>query len=127
MDGIEIFDLLKNFAGVERGHTLRRIARASGVPRIDGFTIGVWDTDRPAPHGGEMHPDGDEFLFVVSGEVAVEHYGDSGTTVAAMQAGEGCIVPRGVWHKVIPKGACRILFATPGPRIELRPPRTSTS
>ena len=40
-----------------------------GTPRrIDGYTIGaIPNIDAPGPHGGEVHPDGDEFLFVVSG------------------------------------------------------------
>ncbi len=67
-----------------------------------------------------MHPDGDEFLFVAAGEIAVEHYGDDGVETITMRTGDGCIVPRGVWHKVIPKRKCRVLFITPGPRIELR-------
>ena len=40
-----------------------------GPPRrIDGYTIGaIPDIDGPELHGGEVHPDGDEFLFVVNG------------------------------------------------------------
>jgi hypothetical protein len=41
----------------------------AGPPRrIDGYTIGAISTrEGPGPHGGEVHPDGDEFLYVASG------------------------------------------------------------
>jgi hypothetical protein len=44
-------------------------AAPPGPPRrIDGYTIrAIPDIDGPGPHGGEVHPDGDELLFVLSG------------------------------------------------------------
>jgi len=92
------------------------------TPRLDGFTIGVWETDRPAPHGGELHPDGDEFLFVLDGRIEVRLGEGAAATTFCVPAGQGCVVPRDVWHKVTPQGTCRILFMTPGPTIEFRAP-----
>jgi len=116
-------DFSSGFLGVT-GSDIAAITRgARGAPRIDGFTLGVWETSTPAPHGGEMHPDGDEFLFLLAGEVSIAFDGDAGEETLTLTAGEGCVVPRGVWHKVLPAGPCKILHLTPGPDISLRPPR----
>ena len=61
--------------------------------RIDGYTVGVIpNLDGPAPHRGEVHPDGDELLYLVSGAIEVvlddgdEHSIGAETTVVL---GEG--------------------------------------
>ena len=41
-----------------------------GVP-VDGATFGVASMSENSPHGGEMHPDGDEVLYLISGRVRV--------------------------------------------------------
>lgn len=43
----------------------------SGVDRIDAMTMGIITMEQSAPHGGEVHPDGDELLYVISGKVSV--------------------------------------------------------
>jgi mannose-6-phosphate isomerase-like protein (cupin superfamily) len=97
-------------------------ARPNGwpPPRLDGYTIGIWETDRPAPHNGEMHPDGDELLVVLSGEIVVELEDGAAVKQTTVPAGHALIVPRGLWHRVIPQGRCRLLYATPGPNVEVR-------
>lgn len=67
-------DLTGQLIGVER--TDRRaglVEQVSGQPpqRIDGVTIGAPFLTGDAPHNGEMHPDGDEVLFLVSGALTV--------------------------------------------------------
>jgi mannose-6-phosphate isomerase-like protein (cupin superfamily) len=39
--------------------------------RIDGFTAGLVTMAADAPHGGEVHPDGDEILVIIDGRVQV--------------------------------------------------------
>ena len=34
---------------------------------VDGMTFGVASMSENSPHGGEMHPDGDEVLYLISG------------------------------------------------------------
>ena len=47
-------------------------ARKPGPPeRIDGATIGFVSVIGDAPHGVEVHPDGDEILYVISGKLRV--------------------------------------------------------
>jgi hypothetical protein len=56
-------------ANIARDCSMTITSAPPGPPRrIDGYTIGAIPTvDGPGPHGGEVHPDGDEFLYVVRG------------------------------------------------------------
>ncbi len=87
---------------------------------VDGLTIGIADMSENSPHGGEMHPDGDEVLYLVSGHARVvfedERFGD-----VDMRAGDGLVIPQGIWHRVDILEPCRIMYATPGPGGEFRP------
>lgn len=39
------------------------------------MTLGIVTMNQNAPHGGEVHPDGDELIYVISGKLPV--VGDS--------------------------------------------------
>jgi mannose-6-phosphate isomerase-like protein (cupin superfamily) len=70
-------------------------ARKPGPPeRIDGMTIGIVTMVDAAPHGGEMHPDGDEILYVISGRMRVTGESDPNSPIE-MGAGDACIVHKG--------------------------------
>lgn len=87
---------------------------------VAGMTFGVATMHKSAPHGGEMHPDGDEVLYLVAGrarlilENGVEE-------VVDMEQGDGVIVPQGVWHRVEILEPCTIVYLTPGPNNQFRP------
>ena len=67
-----------------------------------------------APHGGEVHPDGDEILYVISGKVRV--VGDSEPDAPVeLGPGDACIVPRGEWHRVKIVEPTQLIHITPGP------------
>jgi len=72
-----------------------------------------------SPHDGEMHPDGDEVLYLVSGRVNVV-FEDINFDDVEIQPGEGLIVPRAVWHRVDILEPSQIVYMTPGPRGEYR-------
>ncbi|MBX3485696.1 cupin domain-containing protein [Phenylobacterium sp.] len=118
----EAIDFAAAVLALRRDGGIAALPKGARLPRLDGFTIGVWETDVGAPHGGELHPDGDEFLFLIEGRLDVRLGEGEEATHLSVEAGQGCVVPRGVWHKVTPVGRCRILFMTPGPAIEFRPP-----
>src|SRR3954453_18856703 len=64
----EPFDLSTNMVGLDRntGAACFMVRDRPGPPaRLDGHTIGVCAIGGPSPHGGEMHPDGDELLYVI--------------------------------------------------------------
>ena len=45
-----------------------------------------------APHGGEVHPDGDEILLVISGKLRISCDSFPGQDTI-LTAGQACIVP----------------------------------
>jgi len=95
--------------------------RKPGAPeRIDGMTVGIVTMTQDAPHRGEVHPDGDEILHVISGRVRVT--GDSAPEAPIeMGPGESCIVRAGEWHLVNILEKTQLLHITPGPRGDHRP------
>lgn len=95
--------------------------RKPGAPeRIDGMTVGISLIDRDPPHGGEIHPDGDEILYVVSGRIRVraERAPDEPLELGR---GEACIVHKGEWHLVTTLEPTLLINLTPGPRGNHRP------
>lgn len=87
---------------------------------VDGMTFGVATMAENAPHGGEMHPDGDEVLYLVSGKVRVVFL-DNDEPDIYVKPGDGLVVPKGVWHRVDVLEPCQIVYLTPGPNNEFRP------
>ena len=87
---------------------------------VDGVTIGVATMTENSPHGGEMHPDGDEVLYLISGRVRVTLETDP-VDVVEMGPGDGLVVPQGVWHVVDILQPSQIVYVTPGPNGQYRP------
>lgn len=88
--------------------------------RIDGMTLGFATLVDDAPHGGEIHPDGDEILYVISGKVRVTGESDPEHPLE-LGPGEACIVQKGEWHKVSVLEETRLIHITPGPNGDHRP------
>ena len=95
-------------------------SRADPPVAVNGLTIGIATMLENSPHGGEMHPDGDEVLYLISGRVNVvfeeENFAD-----IEMTPGDGLIVPQGEWHRVDILEPSQIVYATPGPGGDYRP------
>lgn len=94
--------------------------------RVDGFSVGVVRMDRPPPHRGELHPDGDELLYLVAGRVVVIlDDGDQDTVGAESRhevgPGQAFLVPRGVWHRIEIVEPAHLVHVTPGPGSGHRP------
>ena len=98
--------------------------RKPGPPeRIDGITVGILTLTENAPHNGEMHPDGDEILHVISGKVRVSCDSSPGEDLI-LEPGDTCIVPKGEWHKVSLVEETKLIHITPGPNGDHRPLET---
>jgi quercetin dioxygenase-like cupin family protein len=121
MKATPLLDLSQQSVGVLRNGVISLLASTRPPPAVDGLSIGVAITDRPAPHAGERHPDGDELLYMIAGEATVVLERTEGEELVALSAGTACLVPRGLWHRVIPRGEITLLYATPGPHTERRP------
>jgi mannose-6-phosphate isomerase-like protein (cupin superfamily) len=116
-----LLDLALQSIGLGRDGAMRLLESTRPPPRFDGLSIGVALMDRPAPHAGERHPDGDELLYLIAGQATVLLERAEGEERIELAAGNACIVPRGLWHRVVPRGEITLLYATPGPNAERRP------
>tara|TARA_R110002049_G_scaffold274786_2_gene452798 strand:+ start:413 stop:784 length:372 start_codon:yes stop_codon:yes gene_type:complete len=106
---------------IHRDLSVKARKRKPGPPeRIDGMTVGIFTLTGDAPHNGEMHPDGDEILHVVSGKVRVT-CDSSPEEGLILGPGDTCIVPKGEWHKVTLIEEARFIHITPGPNGDYRP------
>ena len=90
-------------------------------PRIDGFMAMAPLLTRNPPHAGEMHPGGDELIFLISGRLDIIAEEEGNETVTAMEAGQAVVIPKGVWHRLDIKEPCQLVVMTPGPESKHRP------
>ena len=86
---------------------------------IEGLTIGIATMAENSPHDGEMHPDGDEVLYMISGHANVVFL-DSPDLDVELKPGAGLVVPQGMWHRVDILEPSQIVYATPGPNNQFR-------
>lgn len=63
----------------------------------------------------EMHPAGDEFVYLLEGDVDFVLWIDAAEqTVRVAEPGSYVVVPKGTWHTARPRQRTRMLFVTPG-------------
>jgi mannose-6-phosphate isomerase-like protein (cupin superfamily) len=121
MDQIEPIDVTRFVLDLRRDFSVTPRAKKPGPPeRIDGVTIGFVSVTADAPHKGEMHPDGDEILYVISGRLRVIGESDPGKPID-LGPGDACIVRKGEWHRVVMVEPAQLVHITPGPRGDHRP------
>jgi mannose-6-phosphate isomerase-like protein (cupin superfamily) len=103
----DTFDLLKNYFLLEP----------------DGAAI-------PLPAGGEfwsqlmsweVHPVGDELLFMLEGSATFVLDLHDGVREVALNAGRLLVIPRGVWHTAKIRGPARLLTITAGRGTQHKP------
>jgi len=123
----ERIKLSSEVVGMERGSRRAVLMAKSrhGPLRIDGYTVGAPYLTGDPPHSGEMHPDGDELLYLVSGRVRVLLELEEGHCDVELGPDQALVVPRGVWHLVHLIEPGQLVHITPGPGGEHRPlPKT---
>lgn len=69
----------------------------------------------------EMHPEADEFVYLLSGDVALVLELPTGTATIRLSDRGAVVVPRGVWHTARVFATSRMLFVTRGAGTEHRP------
>ena len=69
----------------------------------------------------EMHPDGDEFVYLLAGCVELLLEEPAGVKSLALTDTGAVIVPRGVWHTAKVRSPSRMLHVTLGGGTETRP------
>ncbi len=114
-------DVSRHLFAIHRDLSVSTREHRPGPPeRGDGMTVGIITMEHDAPHRGEIHPDGDEILYVVSGSVQVTGESEPDTTIE-LHAGDACVVPRGEWHRVHILEKTQLIHITPGPNGDHRP------
>lgn len=79
-----------------------------------GHLVAVFEVPSGAEMGWEIHPRGDEFLYLLSGamEVVIREDGQRDRTIR-LSPGRGCIVPQDCWHRQIVSLSSELLAITP--------------
>ena len=79
-------------------------ARGSRVAALDDYQIGISRFSRHPRW--EIHPEADEFVQVIDGELGVSFLdGDE----MVLGPGQFVVIPRNVWHSPIPRGTVSVL------------------
>jgi len=115
------FDPSSQVVGLNRGLSASLLPERPDPPiPVSGVTFGIATMTENSPHDGEMHPDGDEVLYLISGRVKVTLETDP-VEILDIAAGDGLIVPKGIWHRVDILEPSQIVYVTPGPNNQFRP------
>jgi PhnB protein len=86
-------------------------ASVRNVAKIGNLTLGVMSYTGLTPW--ERHPDGDELLLALDGEVEVTTLTDDGPVTRKLRAGEAFVCPRGFWHRQFAEKSVSMLYGTP--------------
>jgi mannose-6-phosphate isomerase-like protein (cupin superfamily) len=86
---------------------VKRVATEPGY-LMGGFRMSA-DTDH-----WEMHPNGDEIIQLLSGAADFIFRETDGERRIALRGQATCIVPRGVWHRIVIHAPSEIVFTTFG-------------
>ena len=83
---------------------------------FDDGHAGVFWSEAGGPSPWEMHPTGDELLYVLEGEIAIEVLPDDGgpASTTRVATGEMIVVPRGRWHRHDMLKKTKEFYLTPG-------------
>ena len=69
----------------------------------------------------EMHPNGDELVYLLAGEVVFQLEGAAGVTGVHLKDRGAVVVPKGTWHTAQVLAPSRMLFVTLGAGTRHRP------
>ena len=86
-------------------------AAVRNVAKIGNLTLGVMSYTGQTPW--ERHPDGDELLLALDGEVEVTTLTDAGPVTRKLRAGEAFVCPQGLWHRQFAEKSVSMLYGTP--------------
>jgi PhnB protein len=86
-------------------------AAVRNVAKIGNLTLGVMSYTGRTPW--ERHPDGDELLLALDGELEVTTLTDDGPVTRKLRAGEAFVCPQGLWHRQFAQKSVSMLYGTP--------------
>ena len=85
-----------------------------------GWLVTAGHATRDWPHW-EMHPQGEELIYVMSGAIELVVEDDEGEHVVPLNPGQLYLMRRGVWHRARVKVPSQTLFVTFGEGTQHRP------
>ena len=103
---MEVKNILAELAASPEGTFLDTVdfnGSSFGACRITGVSP-VW----------EMHPDTDEFFYIIDGEFEITLLEECGPSHHRAPAGSAFVVPKGLWHKPGAPNGARFIYFTPG-------------
>ena len=117
-DALLIDDVPGFWAALMKGD-LRRpdVARVTTEP---GYLMGAFRMEADSDHW-EVHPNGDEIIQLLSGAVDFVLREAGGERRIELRGQATCIVPRGVWHRIVVHAPSEIVFTTYGIGTEHEP------
>ena len=80
---------------------------------FNGTSFGTCSVTGVSP-GWEMHPDTDEFFYVIDGTVEITLLDGETPQHYTAPTGSSFVVPRGIWHKPGAPGGAKFIYFTPG-------------
>lgn len=120
-------DATRYLLGPDGGGTLKKVSPnfyeelGQDFPDFSGrILIQRFEFDEPWGTW-EVHPKGDEFVYLLSGDVDFTlRTAEGETSVRVNEPGSYVVVPRGTWHTASPRARTAMLFVTPGEGTENR-------
>lgn len=97
------------------------------LAQFNGTSIGACDITGVSPVW-EMHPDTDEFFFILEGQFEIVLLDGETPSEHIVSAGSAFVVPTGIWHKPAAPNGCKFIHITPGESLhsEAIDPRVET-
>ena len=80
---------------------------------FNGRSFGTCSVAGVSP-GWEMHPDTDEFFYIIEGTVEITLLEQDEPSHYIAPAGTSFIVPQGIWHKPGAPDGAKFVYFTPG-------------
>lgn len=102
------------------GEAFWRLPEATLAAYGTGWLISEFEFAADWPNW-EMHPDADEFVYLLSGSVKLHLEQQDGLRRVTLNGSGAILVPRGVWHTAKVMAPSRMLHVTRGAGTQLRP------
>jgi oxalate decarboxylase/phosphoglucose isomerase-like protein (cupin superfamily) len=119
-DALRIDDTQGFWAALSSGDMKR--PDAARVANEPGYLVGGFRLTEDPKHW-EVHPNGDEIIHLMSGAVDFVLREAYGERRIALRGRAACIVPRGVWHRIVVHEPSDVVFTTFGIGTEHEPVR----
>jgi quercetin dioxygenase-like cupin family protein len=129
----EVFDLFKYPVHLGLGARVLKLPEFDGTPDwyarygeaheadgLEGRLVSMYTFDE-SWSTWEMHPDGDELVLCVDGQLTLHQEIDGSRRTVTLRRGEAVVNPPGAWHTADVDTPATALFITAGRGTQIRP------